>query len=185
MHMAQKSRHGLMFCNCVGQLFAGWRRLHHQQDASEMLEHWVAVGRPQVTAGRWEARIENQILIEIRQRSTANVTLNIDLPQSAELRSSYSLILHWHTQQLGIQAFTAPPTLLMIRLSRFYRNHDAICKVTSPVILQQHVQIPVFDSDTLQCSNTQYRVISVILRAGPNPQRGTLHLKMNLCSSRC
>ena len=47
-----------------------------------MLEHWVAVGRPEVVAGRWEARIENQDLVGIRHHSTTNVALNIDLPQS-------------------------------------------------------------------------------------------------------
>ena len=39
-------------------ILAGWRDLHRQQDATEFLEYWVAVGRPQAVVGTWEARIE-------------------------------------------------------------------------------------------------------------------------------
>ena len=98
-----------------------------------MLEHWVAVGRPQVVAGRWEARVENNDLIEIRHHSSSMVALNIDLPQSSELQSLQCLVLAWHTQQLGIQAFRDLPVLLMLRLSRFCRQADDVRKIATPV----------------------------------------------------
>ena len=137
-----------------------------------MLERWVAVGRPQVVTGRREAKIENQNLVEIRHHSTTNVALNIDLPQSSEPQSLLSLILNWRTQHLGTQAFPTLPTLLMIRISRFCRSAGAICKITTPVKVEPHIQIPAFDGNTLQCSNTPYPILSIILHAGPTPNAG-------------
>ena len=39
-------------------ILSSWQDVHRQHDAGEMLEHWVAVGRPPVVKGRWEARVE-------------------------------------------------------------------------------------------------------------------------------
>ena len=47
-------------------ILEGWPDVHCQHDAGEMLEHWVAAGRPQVVNGRWEARIAEGVLVEIR-----------------------------------------------------------------------------------------------------------------------
>ncbi|CAE7708298.1 unnamed protein product [Symbiodinium pilosum] len=45
-------------------------------------------------------------------------------------------------------------------------------KVTTPVIIEPRVNIPVFDDDTLQCTNVAYNVWSVILHAGHSPHAG-------------
>ena len=153
-------------------ILAGWRDLHRQQDASEFLEYWVAVGRPQIVVGTWEARIENQQLIEIRHHSSTDVALDLDLEQSHTPQSLQQLIFAWHTQQLGIQAFQNPLVILMIRLSRFRQVQGQMQKVTTPVIIAPRVNIPVFDDDTLQCTNVPYHVWSVILHAGHSPHAG-------------
>ena len=146
--------------------------MHQQQDASEVLEHWVAVGRPHVVSGRWEARIENQNLVEVRHFSTTNMAINIDIPQSSEPHSLQGLIHDWHTQHPGIQALTIPPRLLMIRTFRFCRSADGISKITAPVKIEPCIQMPTLDANALQCSNTPYHVFSVILHAGPTPRAG-------------
>ena len=153
-------------------ILAGWRDLHHQQDASEFLEHWVAVGRPQTVIGTWEARVENQHLIEIRHYSSTEVALNLDLDQTCDPQNLQHLILIWHTQQLGIQALKDPPLVLMIRLSRFQRLQHRTHKVRTPVIIEPRVNIPVFDDEALQCTNVPYDVLSVILHAGNSPSAG-------------
>ena len=152
-------------------ILAGWRDLHRQQDASEFLEHWVAVGRPQAVVGTWEARIENH-LIEIRHHSSTDVALNLDLEQSHIPQSLQHLIFTWHTQQLGIQALKSPPIILMIRLSRFRQVQNQMQKVTTPVIIEPRLNLPAFDDDTLQCTNVPYNVWSVILHAGHSPHAG-------------
>ena len=38
--------------NSWRSVLAGWCPIHQLQDAGEMLEHWVGVGRPQVVAGK-------------------------------------------------------------------------------------------------------------------------------------
>ena len=156
-------------------ILAGWRDLRRQQDASEFLEHWVAVGRPQAVTGTWEARVENQQLIEIRHHSSTDVALSLDLERSRDSQSLQHLIFSWHTQNLGIQALKNPPLILMIRLSRFQRLFNSASKVTTPVIIEPRVNIPVFDDDALHCTNTPYDVVSVILRdlrAGHSPHAG-------------
>ena len=60
----------------------------------------------------------------------------------------------------------------MIRLSRFQRLSNGTSKVTTPVIIEPRVNVPVFDDDTLHCANVPYDVISVILRAGHSPDAG-------------
>ena len=153
-------------------ILAGWRDLHRQQDASEFLEHSVAVGRPQAVSGTWEARVENQQLIEIRHHSSTDVALRLDLEQSRDSQSLQHLILLWHTQNLGIQALKNPPLILMIRLSKFQRLSNSTSKVTTPVIIEPRVNLPVFDDDALHCTNVPYDFISVILRAGHSPDAG-------------
>ena len=161
-------------------ILAGWRDLHRQQDASEFLEYWVAVGRPQAVVGTWEARIENQQLIKIRHHSPTDVALDLDLEQSHTPQSLQQLIFAWHTQQLGIQALQNPPVILMIRLSRFRQVQGQMQKVTTPVIITPRVNIPVFDDDTLQCTNVPYHVWSVILHAGHSPQQATTPVPLTL-----
>ena len=153
-------------------ILAGWRDLRRQQDASEFLEHWVAVGRPQAVSGTWEARVENQQLIEIRHHSSTDVALSLDLQQSRDSQNLQHLILSWHTQNLGIQTLKNPPLILMIRLSRFQMLSNGTSKVTAPVIIEPGVNVPVFDDDTLHCTNVPYDVISVILHAGHSPDAG-------------
>ena len=53
--------------NSWRSIFAGWQDLHRQQDASEFLEHWVAVGRPQAVTGAWEAewKTTNSLRLDI------------------------------------------------------------------------------------------------------------------------
>ena len=64
-------------------ILEGWPDVHRQHDAGEMLEHWVAAGRPQVVSGRWEARIAEGMLVEIRHFATTMSPINLDLPEIA------------------------------------------------------------------------------------------------------
>ena len=155
---------------------ASWRSiladLRRRQDASEFLEHWVAVGRPQAVSGTWEARVANQQLIEIRHHSSTDVALSLDLEHSRDSQSLQHLIFSWHTQNLGVQALKNPPLILMIRLSRFQRLSSGASKVTTPVIIEPRVNVPVLDDDALHCANVPFDVISVILHAGHSPDAG-------------
>ena len=137
-----------------------------------MLEHWVAVGLPQIVTGRLEARIEQQGLVEIRHHATTSVTLTLDMPQSNDPFSLQSLMCTWHTQQLGIQTLSGPLKVLILRSSRFERSGGTIKKVNAPVQVSTVLQVPVFDNDTLQCSYTRYHVLSVIMHSGPTPNAG-------------
>ena len=58
-----------------------------------------------MVAGRWETRVENDNLIEVRHYSSSQIALTLDLPQSNESHSLQHLVVAWHAQQLGIQAF--------------------------------------------------------------------------------
>ena len=98
-------------------ILTGWNQLHRQHDAGEMLDHWVEVGRRQAVAGRWEARIEQQSLIEIRHGVVTHTAVTLDIPHADELTTLQQLVLLWHMQQLGIQAFTDPPKILILRMS--------------------------------------------------------------------
>ena len=92
-------------------ILEGWPDVHRQHDAGEMLEHWVAAGRPQVVTGRWEARIAEGMLVEIRHFATTISPINLDLPETAGTISLQQLVLEWHADQLGIQAlFEVSPT---------------------------------------------------------------------------
>ena len=71
----------------------GWNQLHRQHGAGEMLEHWVVVGRPQVVAGRWEARIEQQSLIEIRHSAITQTAVTPDIPHAKEPTGLQHLVL--------------------------------------------------------------------------------------------
>ena len=74
----------------------------------------------------------------------------------------------WHTQQLGVQALSDPPKVLILRISRFERSGGAIRKGTTPVQVSTVLQAPW----RLQCSYTPYHVLSVTLRSGPAPNAG-------------
>ena len=116
--------------------------------------------------------MENHQLIEIRHHSSTDVALSLDLEQSCDPQSLQHLILIWHTQCLGTQALKNPPLILMIRLSRFQRLLNHTHKVATPVIIEPRVSVPLFDDDTLHCTNVPYDVISVILHAGHSPDAG-------------
>ena len=153
-------------------ILEGWPDVHHQHDAREMLEHWVAAGRPQVVSGRWEARIAEGILVEIRHFATTLSPINLDLPETAGTISLQQLVLEWHANQLGIQALADAPQLLMIRLMRFTRRANQTCKNTVSVAIPTTVQMPVFDDASLQCSYVAYRVSAILMHTGQTPQAG-------------
>ena len=162
-----------MFYNCIGQHV--YTPLHPGEAYLQVGGMAAPAAGRQRNAGTLgsrgpaEARIEHQNLVEIRHHSTSHVALNIDLAQSSEPQSLQYLILAWHTQQLGTQACTAPPTLLMIRLSRFCSSAEARSKITTPVQVEPGIQIPTFDGNTLQCSYTPYKILSIIIHAGSTP----------------
>ena len=76
-------------------ILTGWSHRHWQQDAGEMLEHRVAMGGPQSVKGQWEARIEQQGLLEIRRYATASVALTLDKRQSNEPTRLQFLMFTW------------------------------------------------------------------------------------------
>ena len=143
-----------------------------QHDAGEMLEHWVAAGRPQVVSGRWEARIAEGVMVEIRHYATTSSPINLDLPELAGIISLQQLVLEWHANQLGIQALADTPQLLMIRLMRFTRRANQTCKNTASVAIPTALQMPVFDGASLQCSFVAYRVSAILMHTGHTPQAG-------------
>ena len=108
--------HSIASCR---QILTGCSHLH-RSDAGEMLEHWVTVGQ-QVMAGKWEARIEQRGLTEIRHFAVARMAITLDIPQPTEPTSLQSLVLAWHAQQLGIQAFSDPPKEFTYRHLYKYR----------------------------------------------------------------
>ena len=84
-------------------ILEGWPDVHRQHDEGEMLEHWVAAGRPQVVSGRWEARIAEGMLVEIRHFATtlSRSPINLDLPEISGTIGLQQLVLEWHADQLG------------------------------------------------------------------------------------
>ena len=150
-------------------ILEGWPDVHRQHDAGERLEHWVAAGRPQVLSGRWEARIAEGMLVEIRHFATTMSPINLDLPASTGTISLQQLVLEWHANQLGIQALADAPQLLMIRLMRFTRRANQTCKNTASVAIPTTVQMPVFDGASLQCSFVAYRVSTILMHTGHTP----------------
>ena len=152
-------------------MLEGWPDVHRQHDAGEMLEHWVAAGRPQVVSGRWEARIVEGMLVEIR------LCHNPIPHQSGSTGSCWDhslqqLVLEWHANQLGIQALADTPQLLMIRHMRFTRRANQTCKNTASVAIHATLQMPVFDGASLQCSFVSYRVSAILMHTGHTPQAG-------------
>ena len=149
--------------------------MHRQHDAGEVLERWVAAGRPQVVNGRWEARIAEGMLVEIRHFATTVSPINLDLPETATTIKDISLqqlVLEWHADQLGIQALADAPQLLIIRLMRFIRGANQTRKNTVSVAIPTTVQMPVFDDASLQCSYVTYRVSAILMHTGQTPQAG-------------
>ena len=104
-------------------ILEGWPDVHRQHDAGEMLEHWVAAGRPQVVNGRWEARIAEGVLLEIRHYATTSSPINLDLPELAGIISLQQLVLEWLANQLGIQALA----------DTFTRRANQTCKILLPL----------------------------------------------------
>ena len=96
-------------------ILEGWADVHRQHDAGEMLEHWVAAGRPQVVSGRWEARIAERGLVEIRRYAETSSPINVEFHESAQVVSLQQLILEWHVNQSLVEK----PQILMLLLMRF------------------------------------------------------------------
>ena len=71
-------------------ILEGWTEVHRQHDAGEMLEHWVAAGRLQVVSGRWEARIAERGLVQIRHYAESSSPINVFMNLSRLLICSSS-----------------------------------------------------------------------------------------------
>ena len=117
--------------------------------------------------GRWEARIAEGMLVEIRHFATTLSPINLDLPETAGTISLQQLVL-----ECGIQALADAPQLLVIRLMRFTRTANQTCKNTVFVAIPTTVQMPVFDDASLQCSYVAYRVSAILMHTGHTPQAG-------------
>ena len=61
-------------------ILEGWPDVRRQHDAGEMLEHWVAMRWLQVVSGRWEARIAEGMLVEIRHFAITMSPIKLDPP---------------------------------------------------------------------------------------------------------
>jgi hypothetical protein len=58
---------------------SGWRRVHNQQDAAEMLQHLLAFAKPSAYLGEWQSRIGTEAGPEISERGLLTDLLSMPI----------------------------------------------------------------------------------------------------------
>ena len=160
------------------KLLQGWRGLHQQHDAAELLQHLTKDGVPRILAGRWESRVSGVSEHEpatIRAWNTA-VPL-IPLPCTGQATTQLALD-SWMAQpgprrEAYVTALAEAPEILSVQLLRFQEKGGRIKKVRSPVTVNPVIRVPSFtDGHTQQLITSEYRLISGIVHTGDTPNTG-------------
>ena len=114
-------------------LWRGWRQPTHQHDAAEFLQHLCQQTDCSALGGGWEARQHGDESYNIMDEQFTCPHLRLQLERPFQIQDA---IMKWH-QQDSVHAFTRPPAILILQVSRFLHTERGIRKTRQSFQLQK------------------------------------------------
>ena len=153
-------------------LLQGWRDIHRQHDAPELVTHILPRLRVNHPDARWEARVSTERGMRIQDTGRMHSPL-LMFPHPGDALFLQRVIDQWHLQA-AVHALVSPPQILCIQLQRFTGERGHLVRNVRPLQDCHHiVHVPVFlSADATTVQPARYKVTAVQLHFGPSPDTG-------------
>ena len=153
-------------------LLQGWRDIHRQHDAPELVTHLLPRLRVNSPDARWEARVSTEQGLRIQDTGRMHSPL-LMFPHPGDALYLQRVIDQWHLQA-AVHALVTPPHILCIQLQRFTGERGHLTRHVRPLQDCHHiVHVPVFASDhTTAVHPARYEVTAIQLHFGQSPDTG-------------
>ena len=153
-------------------LLQGWRDIHRQHDAPELVTHLLPRLRVNRSDARWEARVSTEQGISIRDQGSMHSPL-LMFPHPGDALYLQRVIDQWHLQA-AVHALVNPPHILCIQLQRFTGERGHLTRHVRPLQDCHHiVHVPAFASEsTAVVQPARYEVTAIQLHFGQSPDTG-------------
>ena len=153
-------------------LLQGWRDIHRQHDAPELVTHLLPRLRVNSPDARWEARVNTERGLRIQDTGSMHSPL-LMFPHPGDALYLQRVIDQWHLQA-AVHALVSPPHILRIQLQRFTGERGHLTRHVRPLQDCHHiVHVPVFASDhTTAVHPARYEVTAIQLYFGQSPDTG-------------
>ena len=143
-------------------VWPGWQRPTRQHDAAEFLQHLCQRTACAALQGGWEARRHEEGAYAILDEQFTCPHLR--LPMSRPFRIQEA-IQQWHRQD-SVHAFTAPPELLILQVSRFIQTDRGIRQTRRSFQLQRRINVPHFVDHAGRIEQAVYHLRGGVLHVG-------------------
>ena len=153
-------------------LLQGWRNVHQQHDAPELVMHLLPRLQARNFEGRWEARVQTARELRIIDAGRLHAPL-IMFPHPGDTLYLQRVIDQWHLQA-AVHALVNPPHILCIQLQRFTGEGGHLTRHVRPLQDCHHiVHVPTFASEsTTVVHPVRYEVTAIQLHFGQSPDTG-------------
>ena len=153
-------------------LLQGWRNVHQQHDAPELVMHLLPRLQASNFEGRWEARVQTVHELRITDAGRLHAPL-VMFPHPGDTLYLQRVIDQWHLQA-AVHALVSPPSILCLQLQRFTGERGDLLRNVRPLQDCHHkVHVPIFLSDTAtQVRPAVYEVTAIQLHFGRSPETG-------------
>ena len=153
-------------------LLQGWRDIHRQHDAPELVTHLLPRLRVNRSDDRWEARVSTEQGLHIQDQGGMHSPL-LMFPHPGDTLYLQRVIDQWHLQA-AVHALVNPPNILCIQLQRFTGEGGHLTRHVRPLQDCHHiVHVPIFEShDSTVVKPARYEVTAVQLHFGQSPDTG-------------
>ena len=145
-------------------MWSGWQQPTRQRDAAEFLQHLCQKTECTALQGGWEARRYREGACEIVAEPFTWPHVRLPTHRPFQIQEA---IQQWHSQEAA-HAFTQPPRLLILQVSRFLHADRGIRKTRQTFQLLRRINIPTFTDHAGSTEQTTY-----ILQRGSSCRPGS------------
>ena len=143
-------------------IWPGWQRPTRQHDAAEFLQHLCQKTECATLRGGWEERRHRGGAYEVMGEQFTCPHVRLPMQRPFQIQEA---VQQWHNQD-ATHAFTHPPILLILQVSRFLHTDRGIRKTRQTFQLQREINIPTFSDHKGNIEQTPYILSGGVLHVG-------------------
>lgn len=165
-------------------LLTGWTRVAEQHDVSEWIQHVMFQVDPLSFAGTWQARLNLDGSLHVRDAAEAKIPVILKLTTGAAEYTLQDLFDGWSSTEEAVRGFSYFPQDFCCCVARFDFSSDAQ-KLRNPVsLIEPEVRVPCFiDNDTVELQYASFQVLGAIAHYGDSIRNG--HYRAFLRQKEC
>ena len=155
-------------------LFAGWARVAQQHDVSEWIQHVMFQVDLLSFAGTWQARINLDGLLHVRDTADAKIPIILKMTTGATEYTLQDLFDGWSSTEEAIRGFSSFPQDFCCCVARFDFSSSDVQKLRTPVsLIEPEVRVPCFvDNNTVELQYSTFQILGAIAHYGDSIRHG-------------